>query len=138
MTTIAWDGIRIASDSRTICGGVIVNDHERKLFKLDGGAFLGTCGETCRAAELIDWITTNTKHSGIEISGLYVDGSRGYLYEGCTKAQRVKPPYAIGSGAGYALAAMRAGADAVKAVRIAAGLDPGTGGRVRVVRCVDG
>ena len=42
--------------------------------------------------------------------------------------------YAIGSGRDFALAAMRMGADAKKAVKIASEFDIHTGGRIRTMR----
>lgn len=44
----------------------------------------------------------------------------------------IKPPYGIGSGGAYGVAAARAGASAKEAVKIACGIDVYSGGPIRV------
>jgi len=67
----------------------------------------------------------------IEAIELRPDGI--YVYEGILTAVKIKNQfYAIGSGAPYALAAMRLGLSPKEAVAIAAEFDPGTGGEIDV------
>jgi len=69
----------------------------------------------------------------IEAIELRPDGI--YVYEGILTAVRIKNEfYAIGSGAPYAMAAMRLGLSPKEAVAIAAEFDPGTGGEIDVWR----
>jgi ATP-dependent protease HslVU (ClpYQ) peptidase subunit len=61
-----------------------------------------------------------------------------YVYEGILYPVKIKNQYyAIGSGAEYAIAAMRMGANPRQAVRVASEFDPGTGGPIDVWKLPD-
>jgi hypothetical protein len=67
----------------------------------------------------------------IEAIELRPDGI--YVYEGILTATKIKNEFhAVGSGAHYALAAMRLGLSPAEAVSLAAEFDPGTGGQIDV------
>ena len=129
MTTIAYDGISIAADSMGICDSVIVALNDTKLHVTAKG-ILGCAGEAATVPTLIQWIETGKKEGAYSGTGILVDGRRALLFEGLTKGQKIKAPYAIGTGASFAFAAMYAGASAVEAVKIACRLDPTSGGRI--------
>lgn len=58
-----------------------------------------------------------------------------YLYNGSLICYPIKERFwAIGTGAGYAIAAMHLGKDPMEAVRIASLFDPGTGGEIETMR----
>lgn len=136
MSTIAWDGVTMAAEGRAIESGTIVASNDKKI-RIVNGSVVGTAGEAAGGIEFCEFIEDGewrTKAS--TATAMVIDGARGRLYEGVRHAQPIKPPYAIGSGAGFALAAMMAGADAVQAVKIACKLDPYSGGRIMKVRCI--
>lgn len=135
MTTVAYDGITLAADSRGIDDGVIMGDREIKLHKV-GSSLVGMAGECCAMPAFIEFLETGVWVKEAEgCSAIVVSGVSAKLYEGNKYPLKIHAPYAIGSGAIAALAAMYAGVDAVKAVKIASRLDPGTGGRVMKMRC---
>lgn len=127
MTTIAWDGKTLAAD--TMIGDtnkVIYHGLQHfKLMSCDAGIF-GAAGHAGKCAKYFDGDAQNQKTppEGIEVIRVF-DG-KGYAYFGGGWIP-IRPPYAIGSGALAALAAMMAGADAVKAVEIACHLTQDSG-----------
>jgi ATP-dependent protease HslVU (ClpYQ) peptidase subunit len=144
MTTIAYRGGVLAADSQ-------INSCDARMGSLckvrqfSNGALLGVAGGLMTIVQLFELVEEREGYldPGLcrdmrGISGLYVepDGTVWSL-EGGPKggmAQMDGRVFAEGSGAGYALAAMKAGASAVRAVEIAAEIDMRTGGPVRWVR----
>ncbi|HBP4991375.1 TPA: proteasome subunit beta [Pseudomonas aeruginosa] len=139
MTTIAYkDGV-IAYDSRITRGNLITDDDYDKCIERDGVKFF-LSGPTC------DYDTLVGAYFGALPSGkvcafaivldadrlmlIAVDDDTG-LWRSPIQADR---PYAIGSGAPYAFAAMDMGASAEMAVEMAARRDTSTGGKVRTLR----
>lgn len=147
MTTIAYrDGI-LAADSRLTYsteGGGSRKHLCTKLYKktiTEGRktfeVIIATAGESSPALVFMDWYGTGKPPPEMlrELGGdftcliLRPDG----LYEAdvyCRPDKINEPFYAIGSGAKEALAAMHCGKSAVQAVRVAACVDPYTGGRI--------
>jgi hypothetical protein len=147
LTTIAYrDGV-LAADSwetyssedggahRHICAKLFCKTITvgRKSFDV----LIGTAGETSPSLLFVDWYG-----SGKEPPQMLCDLGGDFLcliltpkglFEAdvyCRPVQVMESFYAIGSGAKAALAAMHCGKSAVDAVRIAARIDPYTGGRV--------
>lgn len=138
MTTIAYkDGI-IAYDSRATAENVIYNDSSCKRVKENGADFF-LCGAIDGHEALINWFfDPSIKPSGYD-GQAFVCHSPGVVWctgldEGKFCRWRVDVPWAIGSGANFALGAMRAGANALEAVKIAAQCDPYTGGKIRTYK----
>lgn len=144
MTTIAWDGRSIAADRRlTGTGGVATVG---KLFRLGGGVIMGGAGHYSQVVEVVAWIKegANPKKKPefpeelAESSDLIMvkpDGTCYWLTWPYLRQVKINEPFtAVGSGADYAIGAMAAGADARKAIQIAARFDPYTGGRVDVIK----
>jgi ATP-dependent protease HslVU (ClpYQ) peptidase subunit len=138
MTTIAARAGVIAGDGRETDDDTVVSKTARKVFKLPDGRIVGLSGQT----DLMHQLLQALKHKhptpvlGDKVGALMYDlKGKLWLYEGVMwmRADREYPYYAIGSGRCYALAAMHAGADAVKACKIGAEMDPFSGGLVRHV-----
>lgn len=140
MTTIATDGRRIAADGLTIHRGTVVRTTAYKINRLSDGSFIAGAGDVALFTKAISAIR-NKEPGGDHLAGDYSllrlsKWGAVSLYDGTGTLEPIyiDGPAAIGSGMDYALAAMKAGASPQKAVRIAAELDPNTGGRVTVER----
>lgn len=105
----------------------------RKTFDV----IIGTAGESSPALLFVDWYGTGQEPPQMlrELGGDFtclILTPRG-LFEAdayCRPESVLDPYWAIGSGAKAALAAMHCGKSAVEAVRVAARIDPYTGGRI--------
>lgn len=132
MTTIATDGKTMASDSQVQSTFVYQSEYH-KLYHLHDGSVVGFCGEVRFWLPVLKWLNGGDKPDfksdqfGALI--LRLNGSVGYICNDLF-SEECTPPYAIGSGARYAMAAMLAGKTPVDAVKIASKLDSGTGGGV--------
>jgi ATP-dependent protease HslVU (ClpYQ) peptidase subunit len=134
MTTIAWDGKVLASDSRTTWGTTPVDGSTRKIFVAHhpkGKLLVGCSGVEEEANAVWQWMTgrtdveptvTDLRIMAVDEAGRVFVGSKPGRWS-CVGRRK----WAIGSGCDYALGAMAAGASARQAVRIAATLDTGTG-----------
>jgi hypothetical protein len=147
MTTIAYrDGI-IAADSRvtvsTEAGGsrkhLCTKLYRKKITegKKTFEVIIATAGEAFSALVFVDWygsgkpMPDSLRDLGGDFTCLILrpDG----LWEAdvyCRPDKILDSFYAVGSGSKEALAAMHCGKSAVEAVRVAAIIDPYTGGRV--------
>lgn len=136
MTTItARDGV-MAGDGVETDEEMIVHKSLRKVFKLPDGRVVGFAGSSEQAHVMLDCMKKKAALPRLEHAvGLMIDtNGKLWIYEGMLWRRFQMPFYAIGTGAYFAIAAMKAGADAVKACRIGAEMDPGSGGRVRSVK----
>jgi hypothetical protein len=96
-----------------------------------------TAGQTSPGMVFVDWYGSNEKipecllNKDCDFICLILSNKGLFeVDEFCRPVQILEPFYAIGSGAKAALAAMHCGKSAVEAVRIAARIDPYTGGRI--------
>ena len=135
MTTIAVkDGI-VASDSRLTQGDVVLDDQYDKRRECNGVQFFIAGNEqviSCyfEGEDVIEDVEGTPCAEFIIADGLDVYYG-GIEVHGFWKMKiRTGTPYAIGSGASYALGAMDAGATAKEAVKIAS-RDVYTGGIIR-------
>jgi len=146
MTTIAYrDGI-LAADSRVTYGedgGARVHTC-KKLFrktvtqgKKTFDVIIATAGESSPGMVFVDWYGTNKPipdlflHLGGDFTCLVLTPSGLFEYDVYCRGEEITEDfYAVGSGAKAALAAMHCGKTALEAVRIAARIDPYTGGRI--------
>jgi ATP-dependent protease HslVU (ClpYQ) peptidase subunit len=138
MTTIAARNGIIAADSREtdqhekLETTYVVKDTCKKLFRLKDGSVLGCAGSSESGRRLIDAMKKGHALPKLDdMSAIHVRSDGMWLYEGSIWVHLKDPFYAIGSGAGFATAAMRAGADAVTAAKIGSEMDIYSGGRVR-------
>lgn len=135
MTTIAWDGKTLAGDTQTNHEPIIIPGKTRKIFKLRDGRLVGISGVVSEFPSFLHYLESGESSGQLDVSALVVQGKQCMYYEGTRPSYLKRPPAAIGTGTGYALAAMMAGADAKKAVQIACKLDPSSGGQVMTLNC---
>ncbi|MGC0154835.1 hypothetical protein ACPRNU_20450 [Chromobacterium vaccinii] len=140
MTTIAFDGKTMAADGRATAEDVILADDLQKLHQLDTNrwslrpAIIGMSGATRSVSDALAWIEGRTEvpGEGVEFFALVWDGERLIMVsDECLTPESWPAPMAIGSGKLPALAAMRAGADARRAVEVAISMDVFRGGHIR-------
>jgi ATP-dependent protease HslVU (ClpYQ) peptidase subunit len=137
MTTIAYkDGV-IAWDSQVTAGSMVVSRSFQKMTKANG-LTLWCAGTIQDRDALVKAISSGRAEwdMDLEVEAIVLEGESLSLVsvrEGRIWRDSVSrsEPMAIGSGADYAMGAMDAGCDAVEAVKIAAGRDVSTGGRIR-------
>ena len=138
MTTIAYDGRNIAVDSRTSHEWVTQRQVQKMWLNVGRFQCVVVCGSTNCYLPVIQWlrngadpdqfpsdIDRNFSAWVVEENGdvfRYVDGPARETVD-CVDAD--------GSGGKFAMGAMLAGASAIRAVEIAARLDPYTGGDVK-------
>lgn len=139
MTTISYkDGI-FAYDSRIRNGDLITDDDYDKCHVVNNVVFFLT-GVVSDYSRLIDSYFGKDVGKDVECRAFVLDG--GNFYEcavdpatGVWKLPlRLDSPRAIGSGSYFALTAMDMGADAIKAVEMAALRDSATGGKIRTYK----
>lgn len=146
MTTIAVREGIIAADSRlTVDYGSGARKHTcRKLFrkKITEGkktfdVIIATAGEASSGMVFHDWYGSGKSipevflHLGGDFTCLVLRPEGLFEFDVYCRPERIEEDfYAVGSGAMAALAAMHCGKSALEAVRIAARLDPFTGGRI--------
>jgi ATP-dependent protease HslVU (ClpYQ) peptidase subunit len=146
MTTIAYREGIIAADSRlTVDYGSGARKHTcKKLFrkqitegKKQFDVVIATAGESSPGMVFYDWYGTGKPvpelflHLGGDFTCLVLRPDGLFEFDVYCRAERIEEEfYAVGSGAMAALAAMHCGKSALEAVRIAARLDPYTGGRI--------
>jgi ATP-dependent protease HslVU (ClpYQ) peptidase subunit len=143
MTTLAFDGKTLASDSQVSCGGVIASLSEQKLYILNDGRCLAGCGTTKGVAIVRKWLDDGQPEPAPkwdekegEFEGLIVnaDGTNPCeIYSGGVFVP-VAVPWVGGSGHQFALAAMHLGYTARQAIECAKNLDAFTGGPVQTIR----
>lgn len=133
MTTVAWDGRMLAADRRSSWGGTPVQI-DTKIIRArhpSGRVLLvGCCGITEECHAIREWLLGNREQP--EVTDVRIMGvdETGHVWVGSKPgfwAPIGRRPWAIGSGADYALGAMAAGKSARDAVLIAATLDTSTG-----------
>ena len=142
MTTVVYSNGIIAYDSQTSAGERIVSLKTDKKQSFEGYHFF-SAGRKVDIDKLIAAVLSgavevpNTKDGTLQAVALLVTPERDVYLCGYVDEELVLQPIepgdieAIGSGADYAIGAMDAGCDAVQAVKIAAGRDVYTGGRIR-------
>lgn len=135
VTTIAFDGKTMASDGRVTADDVIVRDDEAKVRRV-GEKLIGFAGDTRFAALFVRWVEMGggwPLPEGADYAGLVWDGHELLMYLS-PQPDVAAVPWAIGSGRHAALAVMRAGGDAVKAVEVAKTMDMYSGGVVTAIQ----
>lgn len=132
MTVLAWDGKIFAADKQSTCGNM--KRTIKKIRKLDNGHLVGATGTSVDCKNYINWYEKVTEAEEGEYVAfpswtgnnsphmMVITQWKGvYLYTGTDTYLDYSENdiFATGSGAEYALGAMRAGSTAEKAVLIA-------------------
>lgn len=137
MTTIAYRNGVLAADSRETNEhdngtSFVVSDKCQKLYVLPDGSVVGCAGSSESGHLLVQSLIKKTATPKLEhTEAMHITRKGVFLYEGSAWLPMRDRYYAIGSGAGYAIAAMKAKASAIEACRIGAEMDPCSGGSVR-------
>lgn len=144
MTTIVYDTKTLASDSLSAVGDTIYEDDCQKIFPSVGPfAVLGVAGNYQDALDVIDTIKDFTKIDQIRgldyktlgwecaMIAITHDGQVWHYTGAYSFELRPDLPFAIGSGAHYAIGAMHRGATAREAVETAARYDLYTNDKVQ-------
>lgn len=137
MTTIAYRNGVIAWDSQVTAGSMVVSRSFQKMTKVNG--FTLWCAGSIQDREALVKALSSGRAEwdmDLEVEALVLENGGLNLVsvrEGRIWRDSVaeNEPMAIGSGADYAMGAMDAGCSAVEAVKIAAGRDVNTGGKIR-------
>lgn len=131
MTTIAFDGKTLASDSLVTCDGMICGD-VTKIHRIDGG-YIGCAGDLSDIASVVYWLQgTSDKPKDVSVFSAIIVLDDGRAFEMDERMVRFQCaiPNAVGSGAKYALTAMKLGKSASEAVEVAISMDIYSGGEV--------
>lgn len=135
MTTIAWDGSTLATDSQGTLGENKSGGVHKKLFTNVGPfAAVALSGELRSFPTVLDSFKSGeVAETQLEVAGICVDDmGKAYEFDGFHWTfQKVKPKTAMGTGWALATAAMQGGADASLALKIACKLDLYSGGRIQ-------
>jgi len=141
MTTIVYrDGI-LAADSRVSYGSAIIPGTIRKVQRLSNGALYGFSGSVevgeimrrrvSKASDEMAPLEDEVDLKGESFEALIIQPDGGVLcFENRTWMEFKCPYIAMGSGRDFAYGALAMGASAKQAIKAAAALDPGTGGRI--------
>jgi hypothetical protein len=139
MTTIAasLEHQLIAADTRCSTDGWMVNVSKLRQGPNTAYGAAGTWEQVLKFYAAIEQNTELSSECDVELLELRADSL--YLYNGSLICYPIKEKFwAIGTGAGYAIAAMYLGKDPIEAIRIASLFDPGTGGEIEIMRISDG
>jgi len=138
MTTVAWDGRSLAADSQITCD-FKTNGHSKFFRFRDGsvGAFAGTWSRVQEAMRVLDGLQDGPAAEGWSAIVIRPGGRVEYLEDDGCVLDITSIPFALGSGAHFALAAMACGKTAQEAVYLASTFDAHTGGPVEDVRATD-
>jgi ATP-dependent protease HslVU (ClpYQ) peptidase subunit len=141
MTTVACrDGV-IAADSQETIGKVSTGVNCKKVFRLKNGCVIGFAGEVAQWESFLKQMNDALKDQVVndlpEIKGckgvtaILTDGVYIYVWSKGWEQPQKGGYFAIGNGMFYAIAAMKAGADAREAAKVGAEMDIYSGGRIQ-------
>lgn len=136
MTTIASDGKIIAADDQATNNFVFTCPNSKIHFIR--GSWIGFCGDVASVEKMREWMEAGAHgdkrpvcHGKDDWGALELTAAGElFLWEGDGRRFPVSKPFAIGSGADFAMGAMLVGATAVAAVEAAIALDPYSGGKI--------
>ena len=149
MTTIAFKDGTIAADSQETHGDGRIAEC-KKLYSI-GGTIIGTAGDSYTGLIFVDWFERGARmedapdlshvQSDEDFECIVIENKDTiYTINRFFQKYPTEMPdgfYALGLGSSYAMAAMEMGADARKAVQIAAKYDAYTGGRIKTLKVKD-
>jgi ATP-dependent protease HslVU (ClpYQ) peptidase subunit len=137
MTTIMVHENCIAADSQVSRGTMVDDTNFNKLIRIPEGwlGVAGCCHDLRILQGYLGGVIEELPHE-LNVEGLILmdkgGANRVSVQNGIMVVDKVKQPYSVGSGSGYAIAAARAGASIKEAVKIAISLDALSGGTVKV------
>lgn len=135
MTTIAWDGESLCSDSQATAADLVVSLSAVKVHRLDDGGMMALCGEPAFTRAMLDWLNGKRPAAPTgNFAAIVVREGSVRCYDDGESYLTVEAPYARGSGCVVARVAMLCGRTAAEAVAMAAELDIYSGGPVQSMR----
>ena len=134
MTTCVWDGEFLCADTRSMTGSVIDQGPCQKIFQKKG-VYCAISGDLAEAVIVVKRLLNPQRPSSDDVhlvdegdwQIILVSETRAEYYGGCMLPAPVAPPFAIGTGGSYALAAMLAGKTGPQAIRLACKMDAYSG-----------
>ena len=147
MTTIAYKSGVVAADSQETHSDGRKNDCQ-KLYKMKDGTIIATAGDSYTGLIFVEWFKEGARKESIpdltnitleeDFECLVLENTENiYIINRFFQKYHIEMPegfYSLGWGAPYAVAAMHMGADAKKAVQVAAKYDAYTGGTVKTMK----
>ena len=136
MTTIACDGTCIAGDGLITSNGAIHERNCQKVFRLKDGSVVGMTGSVFTFGDAIAFLDgdKDALAAGDGFEALILKPTGDVLcMDGKGRTYPQPAPCATGSGAPFALAAMKCGQSARQAVEVAAHFCTITGGTITVI-----
>lgn len=134
MSTIATDGNMMACDGRVTEGDFVTQNDYRKIRRLTDGRIVGFAGNAFNDDAFCQWLEKGGEMpAGIndDFSCLVLlPGGDVVTYDEHGRMFVEKPPYAIGSGRKWAIAAMELGKTPKEAVAFACRFDIYSGGEI--------
>lgn len=138
MTTIAWDGMTLAGDSRVSHGDIVLPERMRKVIIGTKGHIAAIAGAVDMQCEVFfDWVKNGCQGDPVfpKADSTFILVTPGGVVQELTKHENVSKVnhwgyYAWGSGRNFALGALSNGCTAVKAVETGIKFDPYSGGRI--------
>lgn len=143
MSIVAWNKEVIAWDSQSTLGGTMKLPSLDDKVKVANGKVYALTGSQDIFDWLIKWEQTGANPDDIPVDTPWTfvvfeaDKPPAFYNHEIPLASWVWPQHAIGTGTPYALAAMRAGADPIRAAEIAAELDTSCGPPIKSLRFAD-
>lgn len=137
MTTCAYDGNFLATDSLGAIDGVVATLSEPKLTETSQGIVAMAYDDADDGKRFAEWFNRKKRGDLPKLSkgfsALCFHGGKCeyWVRTGCQGY--VDPPFAIGTGAQLAIGAMEHGATAIEAVEVACRRDINSGGKVQWV-----
>jgi hypothetical protein len=125
MTTIAFDGKTLATDSLVSSSGIVFG-LVNKIHKLKDGRHVAFCGDFAPTPELIAWLNGGDKPElgdNESVGGIVVGPLGAFEISASLRLFPACIPWAGGSGEVIAMTAMRCGKTAAQAVEIACTTD---------------
>ena len=139
MTTIAFDGKNLCSDTQ-VTSDYVAFGNASKIFKMKNGGYFAGAGDMGFVSDVARWLDGDIEDAPIPNNGEKIQGlflcANGSITE-CTEALRFHKaciPWSGGTGETIAMTAMMLGFSAKKAVKTAIKLDIYSGGHVEKVK----
>jgi len=146
MTSIAWDGETLASDSLTTDDGYVVDRTFKKIRHIstdlrgERTIAYAVAGDMEAFYPVKHWINGGCESRlprDLDFQGLIVTKTKVYLFSSKTKDHlyETKNIAALGTGAPFLISAMTLGLNAKESIKHAIKLDTQSGGKIRSICC---
>jgi hypothetical protein len=129
VTTIAYDGLSLASDTQAS----MLRSTAEKIHRLKDGSLFGSCGELQDNVAVREWLEGGGEKPKVSdgFHAIHVRGGVIFTLENKLIAMKQQRDFfAVGSGRDFAMAAMHLGKTAAEAVKVSHLFDVDTGPEV--------